>query len=85
MPTKNPRSMDSTFNPDIPHINFGSVFLRPPCDEQSKTISPPTKEQVLFLVFRLKRPSDSWSIQVFLSKSDKRKHLSSHLTRNTWR
>ena len=21
------------FSPDIPHINFGSVFLRPPCNE----------------------------------------------------
>ena len=40
---------------DIPHINFGSVFLRPPCDEQSKPISPPTKGPVLFLIFRLKR------------------------------
>ena len=43
------------------------------------------KKQVFFLIFRLERASDPWGIQAPLPKSDKQRHLSSHLIRNTGR
>ena len=48
-------------------------------------ISPPTREQVFALMGRLKKASDPSIIQVILAKSDKRRHFSTHLVRNTRR
>ena len=52
---------------------------------KSKPISPPTREQVFALMGRLKKASDPSIIQVILAKSDKRRHFSTHLVRNTRR
>ena len=43
------------------------------------------KKQVFFLIFRLKTASKPRVIQAPLPKSDKQRHLSSHLIRNTGR
>ena len=51
----------------------------------TKPISPPTREQVFALMGRLKKASDPSIIQVILAKSDKRRHFSTHLVRNTRR
>ena len=72
-------------NPTFPISTSDMRFADLPVTNNQNLSGLQPKKQVFFLIFRLKTASKPRVIQAPLPKSDKQRHLSSHLIRNTGR